>query len=190
MANLFTATRTVAFVTKLFAAANLNLQSMVDAGEENALKAHIEKATAAAPATPGTPTAEEIAEVNASLEKAVKENETLGAQVKDLSAKNAKAAEETISLNAQITTLTAQLTAVRAAKIEFAADAKPEAITAAVAARISKAAGEELAKHGLTQFPEQNVEADPTKPEAKNETKNLTGLAKVQAAFAAQSAKR
>lgn len=181
--NLFTASRSAAFATKLFAAAGLDFAALVSAGDENALKAHLTKA-AAAPVVAGALTAEEVTAINASLEKAVKENETLAAQLseqKQLVTRHSAlvAAYETALATAKITPKAAD-----AAKGLQASD-----VTAALNSRISMAAGEELAKHGLTAFPEQTVEADPTKPAAATAPK-LTGLARTIAALKAESAAR
>jgi hypothetical protein len=81
--------------------------------------------------------------------------------------------------------LQAQLSAIRAAKIEFAADADAAAVTKALDARISMRAGEELAKHGLKEFPKQTVSTDPTQVQAPTDPK-LTGIARTQALFEAK----
>lgn len=163
--KFFLAIKQIEFAAKLFAAAGFTaFETAFAAKDENALKAHLEKS---APAKMVEPTAEQMLalvtdELRASLIDAgiaVKADEDPLAVLKATLAKSA--------------TQTAQLSAISAAKITFAADAKPEAVTAALNSRISMAAGEELAKRGLRDFPEQKVEPDPTKPGTTAKTMDI-----------------
>lgn len=82
------------------------------------------------------------------------------------------------ALVASHTSITAQLAA---AGIKFE---KPEMLKAALDARISMRAGEELALRGLAEFPEQQITKDPTQQPAASLEPKLKGLARTQAAFA------
>lgn len=159
--NIFAATKTLAFVNKLFAAAKLNLDEFVAAGDESALQAHIAaQSTGAAPA-----------------DTAAKDTEIANLKTQ-LANSNTANSDHATRHSAIVTTLSA-------AGVKFSAADKPETLAPALEARISTRAGEELAKRGLRDFPAQTVEADPTKVAAKVDQK-LTGLARTRAAFKAR----
>jgi hypothetical protein len=167
--KFFLALKQIAFATKLFAAAGFTgFNAAMEANDENALKAHLEKA---APAKTIEPTEEELTMLV---------TEELRARF---------GFEASVDPFAIISSVTAQNLSFHAvlkdAGVKVANDAKPEAIATALKSRISTAASEELAKHGLKAFPEQEVTADPTKVAAKIDPK-LTGLARVTAAFKAE----
>jgi hypothetical protein len=82
------------------------------------------------------------------------------------------------TLVASHASVTAQLAA---AGIKFES---PETLKAALDSRISMRAGEELAKRGLAEFPEQQISKDPTTQPAAAVAPKLTGLSRTQAAFA------
>lgn len=161
--NIFTATRTLGFVAKLFAAAKLNLDEFVAAGDESALQAHIAAHGAAAGPADTTAKDTEIADLKSQLATAK------------------AAAAEHATRHASVVSVLAT------AGVKFAATDKPEAVTAALESRISMRAGEELAKRSLRDFPEQKIEADPTKPAAVLDAK-LPPLSRLAAKLTARSA--
>lgn len=173
--KIFAALKQIEFAAKLFAAAGFNFQAAVDAKDENALKAHIEQAVAAAPARTVEPTAEQIQALATSELRAQLK---LGADV------------DPIAHLASIATAQAEFTAIKsgltAAGVKFE---KPEGFAAALEARINTRAGEELAKRGLRDFPEQVVTDDPAKAAKVQTDFKLTGRARYRADFNRQLAK-
>lgn len=181
--KFFLALKQIEFADKLFASVGFTaFETAFNTKDENALKAHLEKSPVAKTVEP---TAEEMlalvtSEFRATLIEA-------GVPV----AANADPVAALKAVLATSATHAVHLSAIRAAKIDFAADAKPEAVTAAVNARVSTAAGELLAKTGLRAFPEQTIEADPTKPVvAKAVDPKLPPLARLAAKLSAQAAAR
>lgn len=166
--NIFTATRTLTFVGKLFAAAKLNLDEFVATGDETALQAHIAaQIAAAAPATPAAPAVATLPE-------------------------GALSAADATALRAERDASRAEVSALRsalnAAGVKFGADAKPEQLAAALEARISTRAGEELAKRGVgTAFVADAPAADPASAPKAAATEGLTGLARTVAALKRQA---
>lgn len=161
--NILAANKNLAFVGKLFAAAKLNLEDFIATGDESALQAHLDAQRA-------TPTAPEASTI------AAKDTEIADLK-SQLAAANAANSKHDVRHTALVATLAA-------AGVKFAATDKPEALAPALEARISTRAGEELAKHGLRDFPAQQVEADPTKPAAATKIDpKLTGRDRYAADF-------
>lgn len=153
-----------------FSAAGLSVADFVSAAP-HALKDHIAAQVAAltakAEAEAATTAAAMVAGELRAILKVPAEQEPMAA----LSA-----------LVASHASITAQLAA---AGIKFES---PETLKAALDARISMRAGEELAKRGLAEFPEQQISKDPTKAPAAVTEPKLSGLARTEAAFAASLA--
>lgn len=160
--KFFEAVKQAAFATKLFATAGLSelFAAALNAGDENALKAHLDK----------------FSDEKNALDEAIAENATLSAKVAELN----KAAEAHAAIVSQLSTLNAQLSA---AGIKFE---KPEELGAALNSRISSKARELVAATGGPLLDE-TPSSDATKPGAKQQPE-LKGLAKVVAAFTAQTA--
>lgn len=153
MMNLFAATRAVSFATKLFAAADLSFDKIVSAADENALKAHIEQAVAAAPAKT-TLTEDEIRVA------------VTGALRAELTKAGIELATEDDAMKC-IAAIAADNKALYAALTTAGVSAEsPEQVSAALDQRIALRASEELAKRGLKDFPEQIVAEDPAKSKA------------------------
>lgn len=149
--KIFAALEHVKFAAKLFAAAGFStFEAAFAAKDENALKTHIEKAVAAAPAKKVEPSEDEL---QALLSAELRETLKLDARA-DLTLELAAIS----AARSQLSALNAQLSA---AGVKFE---KPEGFAAALEARISMRAGEELAKHGLKTFPANSPEIDPSKP--------------------------
>lgn len=170
--NIFTATRHLAFVGKLFAAAKLNLDEFLAAGDESALHAHLESLRGTASATVSVTL--DGKQVDAAILSAIK---GAGIEVKE-GATPAEALKA--ALAAAEAKHTALISALTAKGVKVTAESSPEAVGTALDSRISTAAGELLAKRGLRDFPEQQVETDPTKPGAVKTTRSgVAGLADI-----------
>lgn len=165
--KIFAALKQSEFAAKLFSSIGFDFHSAFAAKDDAALKQFVDGAIAAAPVKAGDPTDEQVtalvsAELRALLHVAADKDPV--AEVTRLAAEHAA--------------ITAQLSA---AGIKFES---PETLKAALDARISMRAGEELAKRGLAEFPEQQISKDPTKAPAAATEPKLTGLARTHAAFA------
>lgn len=145
--NILTAVRNLSFVSKLFTAAKLDLNAMIEAGDETALAAHIEAGSKAAPVVAITGDHPEVAAL--------------------ISAALAPVSAQLASLQAQSSAFVSGVSAA-GVKIEAAqADAPTaEEIAASINARAAIVAQEQLAKRGLASFPGSEPAADPTKPSA------------------------
>lgn len=152
----------------LFTAAKVDLDALLAKGD-SALSEHIDGLVAAA----RTETTTALAATHTS---ALAAKDTEIASLRDRATKSEARNSEIVGV------LTAN-------KITFAADAKPEVIGAAITSRVSMAGGELLAKAGLREFPEQVIEADPTKPTVvKAVNPKLPPLARLTAKLSAQAA--
>lgn len=165
-----------AFATKLFTAAGLNLETLVAAGNADALKLHLE--TIAKPVDLAAAITEATNKLSGDLSTAAAELAT------------AKSALGVARSN--IDTLNSAFSAngVDLAKVEFKAGdaaANTLAVKNAMKLTIATAARTELNRHGITTpLPEPAPGADATKAGAKKPGEGLTGGAKVQALFAAE----
>ena len=207
--KIFLALKQIEFALKMFSAAGFtNFAAAFDSKNENALKDFLAQGKTVERLVEKViePTDEQLtALVTAELrEHITAAGFTLAADADpiaalkqglaahpSLTAQLTEATSQISNLKSQIELATSQLTAIRAAKIEFPADANAEAVAAAVNSRISRAAGEALAKRGLAEFPEQEISADPTKVETKTaaKTASLTGRDRMRADFARQLAR-
>lgn len=177
--NILTAVRNLSFVAKLFAAAKLDLNAMIDTGDETALAAHIEAASKViAPAAPVAITAEHP-EV-AALIKSATDALTARYQTEffdDLTAMNKGLVDAGVKF---------EKSSAKGKTVDDIA----ACVTTAVNNRISIKAREILATHGVTEFATDLPDSDPEALEkSKIKASGLTGLARVQAAYAAESAK-
>lgn len=152
--NILTAVSQLRAASALFAEAGLDLEAMLALGDKTALKAHLATITPAAPAITA-----EHPEVAALITAAV----------------NAKAAEleaAAAPYRAQATMLAAGLSQAgiswKAADAEKGLQAAD--ITAAITARASILAQEQLARRGLDRFPDSTPAADPLNPQAGPKT--------------------
>jgi len=163
--NILQATKRLAFVGKLFTTAKLDLDAMIDAGDETALAAHLEQAGkgSAAPAAPAP------------------------------AAITAEHPEVAALISAAVAPLKFQLAAVdealAAVGIKGASTAEPEAMAKSFEDRIAIKAAEELAKKGVTSFAATEANPDPTKPAPAPKAANLSGRERYRAAFQAQFAR-
>ncbi len=182
--NIFTATRHLAFVGKLFAAAKLNLDEFIDAGDETALQAALEARGTAAPSSPVAVTIDAGA-VDAAIVAALK---GAGVEVKEGGTAVDALKSVLAAKDAQLVALTAGLG--KSGIVVKAADEKKGVqesdVTAAVDNRISLKAAELNGRLGTPPVAPALNNNPAAAPRAdKNE---LKGLAKVQAAFAAETA--
>jgi hypothetical protein len=181
--NVFTATRHLAFVGKLFAAAGLDLQKLISANDENALKALI--ATQPVAAAPADPTDEQIdTAVSAEMDEMFK----LAGIARKPDQPHADAfAAHVSALNSQVTTSAALVKAFATATNVTETD--PAKVAAAVTARVSVLAAEQLAKAGVQSLPEQTPAADPASAPAAvaaAAAPKVSGFERARASFAAQ----
>lgn len=180
--NIFSKVKAFDFVAKLFAAARLNLTAMVEAGDENALKAALDQAAKSA-AAPTGPTAAEVAEVSA-------ENAKLGARVTELETQLATATGRADKAEAAAKASAATLSGYQAA---FAAaglkSEKPEDFGKALQDRISTRAGEKLGELGVrTDFVQDDPNGDPAKAK-KGGSATRPGIAGLAQLFKADAQK-
>lgn len=159
--NIFTATRQLAFIGKLFAAAKLNLDEFVAGNDETALQAHIAslQPVAAAPA-----------------DTSAKDTE-----IANLKSQLSTATTQLVTLNAALTK-----SGIKAVAADPKLGLQETDLTAAIEARISMKAGELTAALGTKPI-EAQVVVDP-KAAAKPVDPKLTGIDRTRAAFAAQRA--
>lgn len=151
--NNFTAFKSAAFIGKLFAGTGFDFDAALKAGDENALKAHIEKQIAAAKTGD--------ADQQKLIESAVAENEKLESSV-------ATATANMATLRASYDAISSSLAASGITADTFTTAGAFDAVKfkAAHEAAIAKAARVELAKSGHPGIAEQTT-ADPTKPGAQ-----------------------
>lgn len=171
--NILAKSRAFDAVLVLCTAANIDLNALLALKDENALKAHIDALVTAG----AKPTDEQLAEaVTAEIAAA---GITIAEGVTPADAIRAAVAA------ADGAGATRVLAAVQAAGVKVEGSAKPEQVTQAINDRVSVAAREQLAKHGLTDLPGDEPNEDPSKaPKAKGP--ELTGLARVTAALEAK----
>lgn len=169
--KFFAAVKLATFATNLFAKAGLNLEAFHAAADENALKAHIEQAVAAAPAKPG-------ADHEPLLAEAVAENLKLTADLAQANKTLKEVTEGRACIAAVHEDLVGALTAcgVKIDAVSFKKD-KPEenakAVKAALDSRISTKARELVAATGGPLLDE-SPENDSTKATSKGAKATMT----------------
>jgi hypothetical protein len=176
MKNVFTATRQLAFVEKLFAQAGLKLDDFLASGDDSALQAHL--ATLAAPAV-AAPAAPAAAVDTAALDSA--KAELLSAQGRLTAAEQqfAAASAELTAIKAGLAAASVKVSPAAGASALTAAD-----VTAAVEGRISVKVAELNGRLGEPPVAAQITNQPATAP--KTSLTSATGLARVQATFAAR----
>lgn len=161
--NFFAAVKQSLFATKLFAAINFNFEDAFKANNENALKAHLDSAIAAA-----KPTGEN-AEHTRLITEAVTENTRLAGE---LATVKAALEQANIAISGHVTRHASIVSTVTACGVNVAEcnDAggafSPDKFKAAHKLTIATAARTELARHGISQPLPEAIEADPTKKNA------------------------
>ncbi len=175
--KFFAAVKLAQFATSLFAKAGLNLDTLHAAADENALKAHIEQAVAAAPAKPNAEHEQLVAE-------AVAENLRLTADLALAKKTLGEVTEGRAAVAAILEPLSATLVA-SVIKLDACNDDKgafsADKFKAALTTRISTKASELVAATGGPLLDETPA-ADATKAAAKTLDPKLTGLARAIAA--------
>ena len=172
--NIFTATRRLAFVEKLFTAAGLDLAQFDASGDESALQAQLASLVPPAAPAPAAP-AEEVARLHADLKQA---------------RADLVAAREQIARQEPLVTAQAYLVgALTSSGVEAAALQSAESATRAIEARISTRAAELTAAIG-TRPVEGVPAAGPAFDVRAPAPAAPSGLARAQSAFAVQIAAR
>lgn len=171
--SIYTAKAQLKATAAMFSEAGLDLEAMLKLNDPTALRAHLADLQAASkPAAPVALTAEHP-EVSAFIAAALA---PVQAQLREQGVR-------ATAINAGLSAAGIQL-----ADTLSAAETGP-ALTAAVNDRAMLKAQEELAKRGLAKFPGSAPVVDPTKPPLAKGPE-LTGRARTEAAFKAQSAAR
>lgn len=175
--NIFAAVKQLTFVAKLFAAAKLNLEDFITAGDESALAAHIEgQRQAGSSAATTSITIDTVAMETKLLTDA-------GITVAEGQTPAQALAAHITAVKAAADRQSALCAAMTAAGIKVTEATTVEQFTKALEDRISTRAGEELAKRGVgTAFVKDTPAADPTAAITSPKSE-LFGLAKVRAAL-------
>lgn len=172
--KFFSALKKAEFCEQLFAAAGLNLDEIVAKGDATALKTHID----------ALKPSDELAVVTAELCSVKAENATLNAA---LGAAKKEIEEANATASAATKTAATYTAGLEAAGIKLSGTpAEAASVTAAINDKSALKARELLAKHGISEPIATAPAADPTKTAAKP-AKEVTGLARVKAAFEAKA---